>query len=123
MKSNDNYTVVQVSFNIYSFYFFIWHKKVINYENYKELRNATYSYIPQKNPTYAIKKFQDDDHIIVCEELLDDEGDIIEKFVDSNLEGTTHKDKLRYNYCNEKWVIFSIVQYFSYQYAISKNMD
>ncbi|CAG8558925.1 15401_t:CDS:1, partial [Gigaspora margarita] len=103
MKSNNNYTVVQVSFSIYSFYLFIWHKKVINYENYKELCNATYSYIPQKNPTYnyAIKKFQENDHIIVYEESFDDKGDIIEKFVNSNLERTTYKNKLQYNYCNK----------------------
>ncbi|CAG8837112.1 36115_t:CDS:1, partial [Gigaspora margarita] len=65
----------------------------------------------------------ENDHIIVCEESLDEEGDIIEKFVESNIEGTASKNILRYNYCNENWVIFYIVKYFSYQYAISKNMD
>ncbi|CAG8839965.1 18098_t:CDS:2, partial [Gigaspora margarita] len=50
-----------------------------------------------KNKNSYAKK--DENHIIVCKESLDNKEDIIEKFVNSNLKGTT---QLRYNYCNEK---------------------
>ncbi|CAG8834121.1 45404_t:CDS:2, partial [Gigaspora margarita] len=106
-ETNDNYTVVQ---------------------DFNELYDTTYNYKPPTNPhhNHEIKKFHDHDHIIVHKESLDKDGcSKIEGYTEGitekgfYAEKTTCKKPLRYSYSNEKWMIFHIVNYFSYQYAIS----
>ncbi|CAG8684239.1 12673_t:CDS:1 [Dentiscutata erythropus] len=121
-NTQKNYTIVKVSYSSYFFYLFLWHKKVVTLQDYTELYNAVnINYVPPKNPTHteSVKYFCKDDHIIVCEESCNSDGDIIEGYMNSK----TIKLPLPYNYCNENWIIYHIVEYFSYQYVISKKMS
>ncbi|CAG8838808.1 20426_t:CDS:1 [Gigaspora margarita] len=115
------YSDVEVSFKNYLFFLIIWNKKIIKQTDYKDLYNTIQDYKPIKNNPLnydKIKKYSHSDHVIVCQSLDKHKHDSIEKFNEET------GDYLKYYNCEEEsWIIRHIIEYFSYQYAISEKMN
>ncbi|CAG8842706.1 32524_t:CDS:1, partial [Gigaspora margarita] len=86
---------------------------------YQDLYFTIKYYNPIKDNLHndEIKKYKDDNHVIVCKSLDEDRCDYIEKFEE---ETELH---LKYYNCEGEDIISQIIEYFSYQYAISKRMN
>ncbi|CAG8748926.1 719_t:CDS:1 [Dentiscutata erythropus] len=98
------------------------------YQDFLELYNKTSKYTSPTNAKHnsKIKEFHDHDHLIVCKESLDYDGcDDIQKIIEEGHYALVTKAKkpLRYSYFDKEWMIFHLVDYFSYQYVISNQID
>ncbi|CAG8681664.1 16044_t:CDS:1, partial [Dentiscutata erythropus] len=113
--------VVQVSYSSYLFYLFIWHKEVNTYQDFLELYNTTNKYKPSTNLKHNSKIKEFHDHDYRCDKIEVYKEGITEKGHDAPV--IKAKMLLRYSYFDEERTIFHLVDYFSCQYAISKQMD
>ncbi|CAG8558906.1 15400_t:CDS:1 [Gigaspora margarita] len=109
------YSTVLVFFEKYSFYLFIWHEKIKNKQDCLDLYKAIQDYKHPDNPTHNSRiNFFKEDHVIVCKSLDGKRSSKIEEYADK---------EFKFHYCKKDEIIKHIIEYFSYQYVISKEMN
>ncbi|CAG8691474.1 5693_t:CDS:1, partial [Racocetra persica] len=87
--------------------------------DYLDLYKAIQDYKCPDNPTHTGNSrinFFKEDHVIVCRSLDSKKCCKIEEYANADKE-------FKFHYCEKDEIIKHIIEYFSYQYAISKEMN